>query len=191
MALTWQDRAELSFHSQSLWRHTKWEMRTSLKESTCLKLRQMSTFASFHFAVCQMCHLTCPEYNRQGKLSSRQMRYICLPVDEYEHHQSVAEAWRLLGWLMGRRKALQMIDSCAFVCVCVCMFSQCVAGYGCAGLCRDVSGEASAAPLWGVCVCIPAEHAQPRAGLNEHQRDTLTEESKGGLRRADGKWFSP
>lgn len=77
-----------------------------------------------------------------------------------------------------------MIDRHVF-CVCVyvfvCVFSQCVAGYGGTRLCRDVPSEASAAPLWGVCVRVFAEHAQPGTGLHQHQCDPVTEESKGGL----------
>lgn len=51
-----------------------------------------------------------------------------------------------------------MVVVCA--CVYVCVSSQCAAGYVSAGLCRDVPGETAAAPVWGVCVRLPSEHAQ-------------------------------
>lgn len=57
--------------------------------------------------------------------------------------------------------------------------SQRAAGHGSAGVCRDVPGEASAAPVRGVRVRLPSEHAQQRAGVHWHQRDPAAPPSKG------------
>lgn len=63
--------------------------------------------------------------------------------------------------------------------LCVCVFSQCAAGHGCARLRRDVPGETAAAPVWSVCLRLSSEYAQSRASIYGHQCDSLTEESKG------------
>lgn len=63
--------------------------------------------------------------------------------------------------------------------MCVSVSSQRAAGHGRAGLCRDVPGETSAAPVRGLCVRLPSEHAQSRAVVHGHQRGPTPPQGKG------------